>query len=41
MQENTIPKIVLQMNLETSLRERPRNRWLMADIVVGITGTSN
>jgi hypothetical protein len=28
MEENTIPKRVLHMNLETSrLRGRPRNRW--------------
>jgi hypothetical protein len=28
MEENTIPKRVLYMNLETkSLRGRPRNRW--------------
>jgi len=27
MEENSIPKRVLYMNLETRLRGRPRNRW--------------
>jgi hypothetical protein len=27
MEENRIPKRVLYMNLETSLKGRPRNRW--------------
>jgi hypothetical protein len=27
MEENRIPKKVLYMNLETSLRGRPRNKW--------------
>jgi hypothetical protein len=27
MEENRIPKKVLYVNLETSLRDRPRNRW--------------
>jgi hypothetical protein len=27
MEENRIPKGVLYMNLRTSLRSRPRNRW--------------
>jgi hypothetical protein len=27
MEENIIPKKVLYMNLETRLRDRPRNRW--------------
>jgi hypothetical protein len=27
MEENRIPKRVLDMNLETRLRGRPRNRW--------------
>jgi hypothetical protein len=27
MEENRIPKGVLYMNLRTSLRGRPRNRW--------------
>jgi hypothetical protein len=27
MEENRIPKRVLYMNLETTLRGRPRNRW--------------
>jgi hypothetical protein len=28
MEENRIPKRILYMNLETRLRDRPRNRWL-------------
>jgi hypothetical protein len=27
MEDNRIPKRVLNMNLETRLRGRPRNRW--------------